>query len=114
MPDAYLACGLFGNFALERRERRLARLDAPSRSGPPTCAIGVAHQKNAAGAVENRSKDTECGHTREIGLTRIRLQPAIHFCLHRGSLPENTAGRQPRSGAKPTLKNFRKKLYMSD
>ena len=34
------------------------------------------------------------------GLTRIRLQPAIYFCLHRGSLPENTAGRQPRLGAK--------------
>jgi hypothetical protein len=42
-------------------------------------------------------------------LTRIRLQSAIYFCLHRGSLPENTAGRQTRFGAKPALKNFRKK-----
>src|SRR5436190_24010620 len=33
-----------------------------------------------------------CGPAR--GLTRIRLQLAIYFCLHRGSLPENTAGRQ--------------------
>jgi hypothetical protein len=34
--------------------------------------------------------------------TRIRLQLAIYFCLHRGSLPENTARRQPRfRGQKP-------------
>ena len=29
-------------------------------------------------------------------LTRIRLKRAIYFCLHEGSLPENTAERQPR------------------
>ena len=34
-----------------------------------------------------------------IGLTRIRRQAAICFCLHRGSLPQNTVGRQPRFGA---------------
>src|SRR5438034_2163586 len=28
---------------------------------------------------------------RQGSLTRIRLQPAIYFCLHRGSLPENAA-----------------------
>ena len=34
-------------------------------------------------------------------LTRIRLQSAIYFRLHRGSLPENTEGGQPRfAGAK--------------
>src|SRR5204863_422093 len=48
----------------------------------------------------------------EEDLTRIRLQRAIHFCLHRGSLPENTPGRQPRFAAKPEPKNFRKKLYV--
>ena len=46
-------------------------------------------------------------------LTKIRLQSAIYFCLHAGSLPENTAGRQSRFGAKPAPKDFRKKL-MSD
>src|SRR5438132_12740908 len=45
-------------------------------------------------------------------LTRIRLQLAIYFCLHRGSLPENTAGRQPRFGAKPRPK-ISVKNYMS-
>jgi len=45
-------------------------------------------------------------------LTRTRLQRAIYFCLHTGSLPENTAGRRPRFGAKPVPKNFRKN-YMS-
>jgi len=30
-----------------------------------------------------------------IGLTRIKLQRAIHFYLQRGSLPENTAKGQP-------------------
>src|SRR5580765_3979471 len=41
-----------------------------------------------------------CGPTR--GLTGIRRQRAIYFCLHRGSLPENTTGRQPRfRAAKP-------------
>jgi hypothetical protein len=34
---------------------------------------------------------------RVIGLTRIRLQLAIYFVLHRGSLPENTARWQARS-----------------
>ena len=29
-----------------------------------------------------------------MGLTRTRLQLAIYFCLHRGSLPENTASWQ--------------------
>ena len=45
-------------------------------------------------------------------LTRIRLQRAIYFCLHRGSLPENTAGRQPRFRGKTCAQNFRKKLYV--
>jgi hypothetical protein len=31
-----------------------------------------------------------------LGLTRIRLERAIHFCLDRGNLAEHTAGRQPR------------------
>jgi hypothetical protein len=47
------------------------------------------------------------------GLHRIRLQLAIYFCLYRRSLPENTAGRQPRFGAKSAPKNFRKN-YMSE
>src|SRR5438874_2508955 len=47
-----------------------------------------------------------------ISLTRIRLQRAIYFCLHRDSLPENTAGGQPRFGAKPAPKNFCKILYV--
>ena len=35
----------------------------------------------------------------------LDLQLAIHFSFHGGSLPENTAGGQPRFGAKsPTLK----------
>ena len=42
-------------------------------------------------------------------LTRIRLQPAIYFCLHAGSLRENTAGRQPRFLSKPRAGDFRKK-----
>jgi hypothetical protein len=37
---------------------------------------------------------------------------AIYFCLHLGSLPENTAERQPRFWAKPAFKKFRKKLYV--
>jgi hypothetical protein len=48
-----------------------------------------------------------------IGLTRIRLQLAIYFCLHGGSLPEKAAGRQRNSGATAVPKNFRKKLYVS-
>ncbi len=39
-------------------------------------------------------------------LTRIRLQRAIYFCLHRDSLLETTAEGQLRFGAE----NFRKKL----
>src|SRR5438093_13479740 len=47
-----------------------------------------------------------------MSLTRIRLQLAIYFCLHRGSLPENTARRQPRfPGQTPRPKNPEK--YMS-
>ena len=45
-------------------------------------------------------------------LTRIRLQLAIYFWLYRGSLLENTAGCQPRFGAKLAPTNFRKKLYV--
>jgi hypothetical protein len=48
---------------------------------------------------------------RQGSLTRIRLQLAIHFCLHRGSLPENSAGRQPRFRRKtPALKFSRKTI----
>src|SRR5437763_2922071 len=37
-----------------------------------------------------------------------------YFCLHRGSLPENTAGVQPRfRGTIPCPKTFRKKLYVT-
>jgi len=47
-------------------------------------------------------------------LTRIRVQLAIYFCLHRGSLPENSAERQPRvRGGKTLLKNSVEN-YMSD
>ena len=45
-------------------------------------------------------------------LTRIRLQSAIYFRLHAGSLPENTAGRQSRFGANSPPK-FSVKNYMS-
>ena len=42
-----------------------------------------------------------------VHLSRIGWQFVIYFCLHRGTLPENTAGRQPRLGAKnPRPKNF--------
>jgi hypothetical protein len=40
------------------------------------------------------SKKSEISVHGRTGLTRIRLQPAIYFFLHRGSLPENTARRQ--------------------
>src|SRR4030095_15317642 len=46
------------------------------------------------------------------GLTRIRLQAAIYFCLHRGSLQENMARGQPRFRGKPRPKNSVKN-YMS-
>lgn len=47
----------------------------------------------------------------ELRLTRIRLQPALYLCLHRGSLPENTAGRQPRfRGKTQALQNSVKNL----
>ena len=35
-----------------------------------------------------------------VYLSRIGWQFVIYFCLHKGSLPENTAGRQSRLGAK--------------
>src|SRR5438874_6191089 len=41
-------------------------------------------------------------------LTRIRVQLAIYFCLHRGSLPEHTAGGQSRFRANPPPQKFRK------
>ena len=47
-----------------------------------------------------------------MGLTRIRLQPAIYFCLHRGSLPKNAEGGQPRIQGEIVPKNFGKN-YMS-
>jgi hypothetical protein len=47
-----------------------------------------------------------------LGLTRIRLQLAIYFCLHGGSLPENTAGAQPRFRGKILPGKFRKKLHV--
>jgi len=37
----------------------------------------------------------------------------IYFCLCRGSLTENTAGRQPRDSEPPPTLNFGKKLYVS-
>src|SRR5262249_3126983 len=46
------------------------------------------------------------------GLTRIRPQLAIYFCLHRGSVPENTAGGQPRFRGEIDVRKFRKKLYV--
>jgi hypothetical protein len=46
-------------------------------------------------------------------LTRIRLQPAISFCLHRGSLPENTTQRQPRFRSNPCAKISGKNLYVT-
>ena len=46
-------------------------------------------------------------------LTRIRLQRAIYFCLHRGSFPENNAERQPQfQGQKTRAQHFRRKLYV--
>jgi hypothetical protein len=46
-----------------------------------------------------------------IRLTRIRLQSAIYFWLYRGSLPENTARRQPRFwGQNPRPKNSEKTI----
>ena len=46
------------------------------------------------------------------GLNRIRLQPAIHFCLHRGSLSEKTTRRQPRFRRKTPPLKFRRILYV--
>ena len=46
------------------------------------------------------------------GLNRIRLQLAIYFCLHRGSLPDKTARGQPRFWARSVSKNSVKN-YMS-
>jgi hypothetical protein len=51
------------------------------------------------------------GH--HTGLTRIRLQHAIYFCLHRGSLPENTAGDQPGFREKLVLKKTLKEQGLS-
>src|SRR5712671_6886156 len=45
-------------------------------------------------------------------LTRIRRQFVVYFCLLRGSLPGNTAGRQRDSGTKAAPNNFRQKLYV--
>ena len=49
---------------------------------------------------------------RHARLTRIRLQTAIYFCLHRWSLPGNTEQRQRQFRGKTCAQNFRKKLYV--
>src|SRR5206468_1508335 len=38
-------------------------------------------------------------HDGEIAFIHTRLLPAIYFCLHRGSLPENAASLQPQFSA---------------
>jgi hypothetical protein len=44
------------------------------------------------------------------GLNRIRLRPAIYFCLPRDRLLEKTAGGQPRFGSKAVHRKFLKTI----
>ena len=48
------------------------------------------------------------------GLTRIRLQLATYFCLHRGSFTASTARRQPRFRRNLPHPKISVKNYMSD
>ena len=48
-----------------------------------------------------------------MGLTRIRLQLATYFCLHRGRLSGKHCGSSTAiSGQNPCPEKFRKKLYV--
>src|SRR4030095_9667851 len=51
-------------------------------------------ERNCCGDDEPLLQRRPCVCSREKHLTRIRLQCAIYLCLHRGSLPENTAALQ--------------------
>jgi hypothetical protein len=57
-----------------------------------------AHISTVPPTVSSRHPEIIHPKVSSVHLSRIRLQPAIYFCLHRGSLPKNTAGRQPRFG----------------
>ena len=71
------------------------------------CAPWVSMNRLDAGDCRREAEDYASEQKAEetvIDLTRIRLQRAFDFYLHRGSLPEITAGRRPQFGAKPRPK----------
>jgi hypothetical protein len=67
-------------------------LDTYSVTVPRALLLRYAHR----GYRKDEDSYKECWSHVEfsMSLPRIRLQLAIYFCLHRGSLPENTARRQ--------------------
>src|SRR5882724_477692 len=87
-------------------------LDTCLVTAPRALLLRYAHR----GHCKDEDSYKECWSHVEFSITatRIRLRAAIYFCLHRGSLTENTAGRQPRCrGTIPCPKKFRQKLYVS-
>ena len=98
----------FGVFTSTLLETRISRTDGGRMSGSqprsnsrsPRASSSVAyvlvttslHPLSDSEAARQTMSDC-C-----IDLTRIRLQSAIYFCLHRGSLPENTARWQAQPG----------------
>src|ERR1700693_1774799 len=83
-------------------------LDTCLVTGPRALLLRYAHRGHCKD--EDSCKDCWSHVEFSISLTGIRLQAAIYCCPHSGSLPENSAERQPRFRAKPPSKNFRKKL----
>ena|SRR5207248_7481976 len=91
------------------------REDVPMPTDVPTLVSRNRPEKERANQLSCLQEVPEIIHRRvsSAHLCRIGWQFVIYFCLHRGSLPENTAGRQPRLGAKnPRRKNFVRN-YMS-
>jgi hypothetical protein len=84
-------------------------------------------QYSKAAIAQKRSAHINCPHHRvfktsqrlshpkvsSVHLSRIRWQFVIYFCLHRGSLPENTAGRQRRFRGQNPLPRQNQYSYMS-
>src|SRR5260370_33404490 len=88
-------------------------LDTRSVTAPRALLLRYAHR----GYCKDEDSYKECWSHVEFSISltgNFRLQAAIHFCLRIGSLPENTAGRQPRfRGTIPCPKQFRPKLYVT-
>ena len=103
--EAWLGYDITGRIAVNAGNK----LPGADKAGRNLVAAFTANAEEDQSANDETSQcDTTCACGKH--LTRIRLQRAMYFCLHRGSLSEDAAGGQLRFRSKIAGKEFHKKV----